>query len=169
MSNLSAIEYIANPSAGTTRLWNQRFSVISANFAALNSDVTIGVGSGNTVSIQTNLDVIGAGHFQSLSIGSTPPSYATTAAVVIEVNSASSDYLYMADSSGQRSSYVIGSRAGGTSDGLNIWDASGATMIVSFSKQSIRFFQNIVGPVFDVGGALANTLNAATYGTGADS
>src|ERR1051325_284250 len=114
MSNLSAIEYIANPSAGTTGLWNQRFSVISANFAALNSDVTIGVGSGNTVSIQTNLDAVGGAHFQFLSVGSTPPSYVTTAAITVEVDSATSDYLYMIDSSGQRSSYVIGSRAGGT-------------------------------------------------------
>lgn len=169
MSNLSALEYIASPSAGTTGLWNQRFSVISANFAALNSDVTINVGSGNTVSIQTNLDVIGGGHFQFLSIGSTPPSYVTTAALTIEVNSTHSDYIYLVDSSDQKSSYVIGSRAGGLADGLNIWDASAGTMIASFSKQSIRFFQNVVGPVFDLGGALASTYNAATFGTGADS
>jgi hypothetical protein len=169
MSNLTALEYVANPSQLTTGLFNQRLSVISANFAALNSDVTIGVGSGDTVSIQTNLETIGGAHFQFLSIGSTPPSYVTTAAITVEVNSASSDYLYMIDASGQKSSYVIGSRAGGLADGLNIWDASAGTLIASFSKQSVRFFQNVVGPVFDVGGALADTLNAATFGTGADS
>lgn len=87
----------------------------------------------------------------------------------ITVDSNSTDYLYFTDSSHQRSNYIIGSKAGGTADGLNIWDDSGQTMIVSFSKQSIRFYQNIVGPVFDVGGALADTLNAGTFGTGADS
>ena len=143
---LLAFPYIQEGSEGTPGLWNSPLSIISANMATL-----------------------GQGNFQQLSVGSTPPSYLTTAAITIAVNSAYSDYLYLTDSSGARSNYVIGSRAGGTADGLNIWDASGATMIVSFSKQSIRFFQNIVGPVFDVGGALANTLNAATYGTGADS
>src|SRR5205085_12341882 len=49
------------------------------------------------------------------------------------------------------------------------WTDPCQTMLVSFSKQSIRFYQNVVGPVFDVGGALANTLNAATFGTGSDS
>src|SRR5205807_4420474 len=55
------------------------------------------------------------------------------------------------------------SQVGGTADGLNIWDDSGQTLLVSFSKQSTRFFQSVVGPVFDVGGALASTLNAATF------
>jgi hypothetical protein len=36
-------------------------------------------------------------------------------------------------------------------------------MLVSFSKTSIRFYQNVVGPVFDTGGALAATYNAATF------
>lgn len=169
MSNLSAIEYVTSPSALTTGLFNQRYSVISANFAALNSDVTLNVGSGNTVSIQTNLNVIGGAHFQFISVGSTPPSYVTTAAITVEVNSAYSDYLYFIDSSAQKSNYVIGSRAGGLADGLNIWDASAETMIASFSKQSIRFFQNVVGPVFDVGGALADTYNAGTFGNGSQS
>src|SRR5436190_11973248 len=142
-SNLSAFGYIQERSEATPGLWNNPFSVLSANIAALDATQSLGL-------------------FQQLSIGSTPPSYLTTAAVTIEVNSTSSDYLYMVDSSGQRSSYIIGSRAGGTADGLNIWDASAGTMIASFSKQSIRFYQNVVGPVFDVGGALASTYNAAT-------
>src|SRR6266550_2387712 len=115
MSNISAFPYIAEQSAATPGLWNAVYSTLSSNIASINTDLT-------------------SGHFQQLSIGSTPPSYATTAAVTIEVNSTHSDYLYLVDSSGARSSYVIGSRAGGTADGLNIWDASGATMIVSFSK-----------------------------------
>lgn len=89
--------------------------------------------------------------------------------LTLAVDSNVSDYLTLTDSSNARSNYIIGSHVGGTADGLNIWDASGSTMLVSFSKQSIRFFQQVVGPVFDVGGALADTLNAATFGTGADS
>src|ERR1051325_6528262 len=143
---LLAFPYIQEGSEGTPGLWNSPLSIISANMAT-----------------------IGGGSFQQLSVGSTPPSYLTTAAITIAVNSAYSDYLYLTDSSGARSNYIIGSRAGGTADGLNIWDASGSTMIVSFSKQSVRFYQQVVGPVFDVGGALADTLNAATFGTGADS
>jgi hypothetical protein len=146
MSTLTAFPFIAEGSEATPGLWNRMFSQLSDNLQSVN-----------------------LGHFQELSIGSTPPSYVTTAAITVAVNSAFSDYLYLTDSSGARSNYVIGSRAGGTADGLNIWDASGATMIASFSKQSIRFYQNVVGPVFDVGGALADTLNAATFGTGADS
>src|SRR6266576_1872717 len=149
-SNLSAFAFIPERSEATPGLWNNPFSVLSANIAAVDQTISLG-------------------QFQQLSIGSTPPSYLTTAAVTIEVNSNQSDYLYLVDSAGQRSSYIIGSRAGGTADGLNIWDVSAGTMIASFSKQSIRFYQNVVGPVFDVGGALSDTLNAATFGTAADS
>lgn len=169
MSNLSAFNYIGERSEGTPGLWNSPLSILSANIQALNSDLTINFPSGNTLSIFTGVEVSGGIHAQYVSVGSTPASEVTTAAVVIGVNSAFSDYLHLTDSSGARSSYVIGSRAGGTADGLNIWDASGDTMLVTFSKQSIRFWQNVVGPVFDVGGALADTLNAATFGTGADS
>src|SRR5207245_2791877 len=45
----------------------------------------------------------------------------------------------------------------------------GQTMIVSFSKQSVRFFQNVIGSVFDVGGSLTGTYNAAAYGDGSQS
>lgn len=145
MSTLTAFPFIQERSEATPGLWNYPLSIISGNVAAVDSTLL-------------------AGHFQQLSIGSTPPSYLTTAAVTIEVNSAYSDYLYLVDSSAQKSSYIIGSRAGGLADGLNIWDASAGTLIASFSKQSIRFFQNVVGPVFDVGGALAATYNAATFG-----
>jgi pectate lyase-like protein len=169
MSQLSAFNYIPERSEGTPGLWNAPLSILSANIAALNSDLTLNFPSGNTLSLFTGLEVSGGIHAQYVSVGSTPASEITTAGIVIGVNSAFSDYLHLTDSSGARSSYVIGSRAGGTADGLNIWDASGDTMIVSFSKQSVRFYQNVVGPVFDVGGALADTLNAATFGTGADS
>src|SRR5436190_23051714 len=126
-SNLSAFGYIQERSEATPGLWNNPFSVLSANIAALDATQSLGL-------------------FQQLSIGSTPPSYLTTAAVTIEVNSAYSDYLYLVDSSGARSNYIIGSRAGGTADGLNIWDVSGATMLVSLSKQSVRFYQQVSGP-----------------------
>jgi len=169
LSNLSRVLSIEERSEATPGLFNRIFSTLSQNIDAINSQVTLELGSGNTLSVRTNIDASGQLHAQGLSIGSTPPSYVTTAGITVAVNSAASDYLYLVDSSGARSSYVIGSRAGDTSDGLNIWDASGATMIASFSKQSVRFYQNVVGPVFDVGGALANTLNAATFGTGADS
>lgn len=86
----------------------------------------------------------------------------------LAVDSNVSDYLTLTDTSNQRSNYIIGSHVGGTADGLNIWDDSGQTMLVSFSKQSIRFYQNVVGPVFDVGGALADTYNVATFGVGTD-
>src|SRR6266576_6522379 len=143
-SNLSAFAFIPERSEATPGLWNDVYSVLSANIAAVDQTLSLG-------------------QFQQLSIGSTPPSYLTTAAVTIEVNSAYSDYLYLVDSSAQKSSYIIGSRAGSLADGLNIWDVSAGTMIVSFSKQSVRFFQNVVGPVFDTGGALASTYNAATF------
>jgi hypothetical protein len=42
-------------------------------------------------------------------------------------------------------------------------------MIASFSKQSVRFFQQVVGPVFDLGGALTGTYNAATFGAASQS
>lgn len=168
-SNLSAFPMIQERSQATPGLWNNVYSILSANIAAVNSNASLTAPSGNTVSLATNLDVLGGAHFQFISVGSTPPSYVTTAAITVEVNSAFSDYMYFVDSSAQKSSYVIGSRAGNLADGLNIWDASAGTMIASFSKQSIRFFQNVVGPVFDVGGALASTYNAGTFGTGAQS
>src|SRR5438309_1791224 len=105
MSNLSAFAYLPERSEATPGLFNLPLSVLSSNIAALNTDLV-------------------GGNYQRLSIGSTPPSYLTTAAVTIEVNSAYSDYLYFVDSAAQKSSYIIGSRAGGTADGLNIWDVS---------------------------------------------
>jgi pectate lyase-like protein len=167
-SNLSAFRYIQERDEATPALFNDFLSTLSANIAAVNSNATINLSGatlsiGSSVSIGRDLWVQG-----SLSVGALP-SVATRTAVNIGVRSDTSDYLYFTDEAALRSSYIIGSHVGGTADGLNIWDASGSTMIASFSKQSIRFFQNVVGPVFDVGGALANTLNAATFGTGADS
>lgn len=85
------------------------------------------------------------------------------AGLTLAVDSSTSDYLTLRDSSALRSTFIIGSHTSGTADGLNIWDDSGQTMIVSFSKQSVRFFQPIVGPVFDTGGALSGVYNAATF------
>lgn len=167
-SNLSAFDFIQERSEATPGLFNRFLSALSANIAAVDSNATINLSGatlsiGSSVSIGRDLWVKG-----SVTVG-VEPSVATRTAVNIGVRSDTSDYLYFTDESALRSNYIVGSHVGGTADGLNIWDASGSTMLVSFSKQSIRFFQNVVGPVFDVGGALASTLNAATFGTGADS
>ncbi len=132
-STLTGFTYIPDPSQGTPGLWNAIFSVMSQNIAEANA-----VGG-----IVSNISTVGM--------------------VTINANSNVTNYLALDDSSGARSNYIIGSQVGGTADGLNIYDASGQTMIVSFSKQSVRFFQNIVGPVFDTGGALSDTYNAATF------
>src|SRR2546430_7362044 len=139
-SQLTAFNFIPENSLATPGLWNSVFSTLSQNIA-----------EANTGSVQSG----------GISLG--------TQGLTITVPSNVTDYIFLNDTSNLRSSYIIGSFNSGTADGLNIWDASGQTMIVSFSKQSIRFFQQVVGPVFDVGGALADTLNAATFGTGADS
>lgn len=166
MSNLSAFPYIAERSEGTPGLWNYPLSIISANIAAIDSGLTLSSPSGNTFSVLTNLETSGGAHFQFLSIGSTPPSYATTAGITVRVNSGTSDYLYLSDSAAQRSSYVIGSRAGATGDGLNIWDASAGTLIVSFSKQSTRFYAPVVGAITDIGGAIFNVTSYGALGDG---
>jgi hypothetical protein len=140
-SNLTAYTPIAEGSEATPGLFNRIFSQLSDNIGTVNN---AGIGLG----------------FLSAS---------TWASIGLQANSNNSDYIRFVDSANQRSTYRIGSAAGGTADGLNIFDESGNTLIASFSKQSIRFYQNVVGPVFDVGGALANTLNAATFGTAADS
>src|SRR5437660_12010997 len=137
MSTLSAFPYIGEQSFATPGAFNSPLSIISANIAAVNA-ATGSILSGG------------------LSLG--------TQGLTITVPSNSTDYIFLNDSTNLRSSYAIGSFNSRTADGLNIWDASGQTMIVSFSKQSVRFFQQVVGPVFDVGGALASTLNAATFG-----
>ncbi len=112
MSNLSAFNFIGERSEATPGLWNSPLSIISANIAALNSDLTINFPSGNTLSLFTGLEVSGGIHAQYVSIGSTPASQVTTAGLVIGVDSAFSDYIHFTDSSGARSDYVIGSRAG---------------------------------------------------------
>lgn len=140
-SSLTAIDLIPENSLATPGLFNHIFSQLSDNIGTINAG-------------GTPLDIL---------------SGSTWASIGLFANSNNSDYIRMKDSSGQRSTYRLGSAAGGTADGLNIFDESGNTMIASFSKQSIRFYQNVVGPVFDTGGALTSTLNAATFGTGADS
>src|SRR5207302_11090579 len=129
-SALTPFNYIPENSLATPGLWNSVFSTLSQNIA-----------EANTIS-----SILSGG----ISLG--------TQGLTINVPSNATDYIFLNDSANLRSSYVIGSFTSGTADGLNIWDASGQTMIVSFSKQSVRFFQQVVGPVFDVGGALASTL-----------
>lgn len=140
-ATLTGFTPIAEGSDATPGLFNSRLQALSDNIASVNSVVISPV----------NL------------------SLSTWASIGLNANSSNSDYIRFVDTSGGKSTYRIGSNAGGTADGLNIFDESGNTMIASFSKQSIRFFQQVVGPVFDVGGALSSTLNAATFGTGADS
>src|SRR5205085_6023746 len=154
MSTLTAFPYIGEQSFATPGAINSPLSIISANIAAVNaaggavSGVTITPPSSNTITIASDLSVRGT-------IAAGPAR--------LGVSSNVTNYLFLSDTSNARSNYIIGSQVGGTADGLNIWDDSGQTMLVSFSKQSVRFFQSVVGPVFDVGGALASTLNAATF------
>src|SRR5437899_5825006 len=145
---------IQEGSQATPGLWNAIFSALSTDLDVVLSAVTSTFSS--SVTVTGGVTLVGP-----LSVQSGP--------VRITTNSNVSDYLFFTDSSNVRSNYVIGSFNTQTADGLNIWDDSGQTMIASFSKQSVRFFQNVVGPVFDVGGALASTLNAGTFGTGVDS
>src|SRR5437899_684634 len=139
---------IQEGSQATPGLWNTIFSSLSADLDTLLSGATSIFSS--SITVTGGVTLVGP-----LSVQSGP--------VRITTNSNVSDYLYFTDSSNARSNYIIGSFNTKTADGLNIWDDSGQTMIASFSKQSIRFFQNVVGPVFDVGGALTGTYNAAAY------
>lgn len=163
MSTLTQIPLVTDGSLMTAGFFNSRFQGINDNFNSLASGVELSVLSNASTGFLYAQQGIAIGP------GSYPPSDYTTAGLTIAVSSAGSDYLHLVDSSGGKSNYVIGSRAGGTADGLNIWDASGDTMIVSFSKQSIRFYQQVVGPVFDTGGSVTSTLHAGTFGTAADS
>src|SRR5258706_9924184 len=103
--------------------------------AGLSSN-TISAESGSTVKVLSNLSSTGAviSSGSARFGGSVLSSH--NAAETLIANSSVADYLYLEDSSNQRSSYIIGSKAGSTLDGLNIYDTSGATTIVSFSKES---------------------------------
>ena len=170
MSNLTAFSLVGERSEATPGLFNRIFSILSDNIRTASGDLgSLTLSSGDTFSISSHVTISGRLAAREMVHVGTVPSSVTVTALQLGVSSAVSDYIHFADTSGAKSSYIIGSRVGGTADGLNIWDQSGSTMIVSFSKQSVRFYQNVVGPVFDVGGALADTLNAATFGTGADS
>src|SRR5437899_4052856 len=118
---------IQEGSQATPGLWNTIFSSLSADLDTLLSGATSIFSS--SVTVTGGVTLVGP-----LSVQSGP--------VRITTNSNSTDYIFLRDSSNQRSSYVIGSKAGGTADGLGIWDDSGTTMIVNFSKQSVRFWQN---------------------------
>lgn len=146
--------YIAEGSEATPGLFNSPLSALSASIANLNSQL----GSGVTLSVLSDVST-GGGIFTA------GPSN-LSGVVTIHSNSNVSDYLSFKDSSNARSNYLLGSHIGGTADGLNIYDNSGATMIVSFSKQSIRFWQNVVGPVFDIGGGLFNVKAYGALGNG---
>src|SRR2546428_2992675 len=139
---------IQEGSQATPGLWNAIFSALSTDLDVVLSGATSTFSS--SVTVTGNVTLVGP-----LSVQSGP--------IRITTNSNVSDYIYFTDSSNARSNYIIGSFNTKTAYGLNIWDDSGQTMIASFSKQSIRFFQNVVGPVFDVGGALSSTYNAATF------
>lgn len=173
-SNLSAFPFIEERSHSTPGLFNRLFSIFSSNLAAVDSSVSgfsgdVLIASSGTFSLTSNLSVGRDLWVKGTVTIGVEPSVATRTALNIGVRSDTSDYIYFTDESAIRSNYIIGSHVGGTQDGLNIWDASGNTMIASFSKQSIRFFQQVVGPVFDLGGALTGTYNAATFGSASDS
>lgn len=145
MSNLSAFRYIQERDEANPALWNVPFSIISANMAALNT----------------------ASGFSTISVTTLAASSVSLSGMVkMNADSASTDYFYLRDSSNARSNYIIGSHIGNTADGLNIYDASGATMLVSFSKQSIRFYQNVIGTAFDTGGAAFNVKGFGAAGDG---
>src|SRR2546422_2339824 len=139
---------IQEGSQATPGLWNAIFSALSTDLDVVLSGATSTFSS--SVTVTGGMTLVGP-----LSVQSGP--------IRITTNSSVSDYIYFTDSSNQRSSYIIGSFNTKTADGLNIWDDSGQTMIVSFSKQSVRFFQSIVGPVFDIGGALSGTYKTAPF------
>src|SRR5689334_15464978 len=105
-SSLTAIDLIPENSFATPGLFNHIFSQLSDNIGTINA-------------------IVVPAPFLSGS---------TWASIGLAANSNNSDYIRFKDSSGQRSTYRIGSFAGGTADGLNIFDESGNTLIASFSK-----------------------------------
>lgn len=164
MSTLTAFDFIQERSEASPGLFNRVFSQLSDNIrTAANESGTFTSSSGNTLSLSSNLSIGRDLWVRGNVLVGQPASVVTRTALTLGVSSAVSDYIHFTDTSGAKSSYIIGSRVGGTADGLNLWDQSGDTMIASFSKQSIRFYQNVVGPVFDVGGALADTYNSVTF------
>lgn len=165
-SILSAFPFIGEQSFATPGAFNSPLSTISANIAAINADVgaisgvTISPPSGNTIQMPSDLSISGyLSVGKGVSIGTQAPGTPEPVALTIGVNSGISDYIYFNDTANLRSDYLMGSHAGGTADGLNIFDVSGNTMIASFSKQSIRFYQKVVGPVIDASGAVFNVLS----------
>lgn len=127
-TNLVSIPEVVDGSELTSGFFNSRFNALQNNILSVNSGVP----------------------------GPGALSDSTWAALGLAVSSNSSSYIRFSDPSNQRSTYHIGSFNTGTADGLNIWDESGQTMIVSFSKQSVRFYQNVIAPVVDQAGAVVN-------------
>jgi len=166
MSNLSAFPMIQERSEATPGLWNNPFSIISANIEAINSDLTINFASGNTLSVFSSVDASENLHAGNrIGIGATPSSDSVEV-LTIGANSSLSDYILFHDPSGAKSNYIIGSRVGGTADGLNLYDLSGQTMIVGFSKQSTKFYSPVVGTFFDLGGTVFNVKSFGAIGDG---
>lgn len=135
-------EYLKERSEATPGLWNVPFSALSASIASME-----------------------AGSFLTIN----PSAISTNGIVNIFANSNVTDYIAFTDTSNIRSDYLLGSHTPSLGDGISLYDVSGATTIVTFSKQSVRFNVPVTGPVFDTGGALADTLNAATFGVPTDS
>src|SRR2546426_4001480 len=109
---------IAEGSQATPGLWNAIFSAISTDLDVVLSTTTSTFSS--SVTVTGGVTLVGPLSVQS-------------GAVRVIANSNSTDYIFLTDSSNQRASFIIGSKAGGTADGLNIWDDSGNTLVVGFS------------------------------------
>src|SRR2546430_10670597 len=107
MSTLSAFPFIGEQSFATPGAINSPLSIISANIAAVNaaagsiSGVTITPPSGNTITIASDLSVLGT-------IAAGPAR--------LGVNSNGTNYPFLSDSSPARSKYVIWAQSGGTAD-----------------------------------------------------
>src|SRR5256885_41229 len=96
-STLTAFLPIPENSDGTPGLWNSRFQTLQDNIVSVNSVIP----------------------------GPSVLSGSTWASIGLFANSNNSDYIRFLDSSGQRSTYRLGSNAGGSADGLALFDESG--------------------------------------------
>lgn len=121
--------------------------------------------SGNTVNVVSDLSAQNVLAGQHLELGGAPSSASGIAS--IRAHSQQTDYLFFQDAAGIKSNFLLGLKTGDSSasnvDGLNLFDVSDNTMIVRFSSDSVRFYPPIVAPVFDSGGALSSTYNAALF------
>src|SRR5687767_13001408 len=101
-SSLTAIPLVTDGSELTSGFFNSRFNGITDNFNTIQS--------GTVDSQSSNVTLGGFIHAPiGVGIGTYPPSSETQAGLHIGVNSNGSQYIYFTDSSGQRSSYALGS------------------------------------------------------------